>query len=308
MEIKIEKHTRQFLEDHKISEWDVWKGRVSRFNWNYDETEKCYLLTGRVDVETKDRKVAFGAEDFVTFPKGLSCIWDIKQPVRMHIWKNTYGPHDNPALQKLFRAKPWQGQKPEDADIIFLALDANYSRDVDVTLIKKYHENGVCFWNKNNVHHPFLTSQYTGSDGRKFHETFAIMGLDSSFAEYLSFVELLHYPTKGSRKGKKVDYSLEHLRWVDCIIRKAKITFILSGLTSGVYPEMIKLRKRHDIFEWLPDSLQDSEHVPPVLYKTELTTIYKPYHFSCQGKEYTTLIDKQLPEMSNIIKSYVKHG
>ena len=26
----------------------------------------------------------FGKGDFVTFPKGLSCIWDIKAPVRKH--------------------------------------------------------------------------------------------------------------------------------------------------------------------------------------------------------------------------------
>jgi len=46
--------------------------------------EECYLLEGKVVVETKDGKVEFGAGDFVTFPAGLSCIWDIKEPVRKH--------------------------------------------------------------------------------------------------------------------------------------------------------------------------------------------------------------------------------
>jgi hypothetical protein len=56
--------------------------------------------------------------------------------------KNTlYGPHENPELQKLFQAKPWQGQKPENANIIFVALDANYAPDVDVNLIRQYHES-----------------------------------------------------------------------------------------------------------------------------------------------------------------------
>lgn len=72
-----------------------------------------------------------------------------------------YRQHSNHKFQRLFRAKPWQGQKPEDADIIFLALDANYSADVDVDLIEPYHEDGVSFWKLHNVHHPFLTEQYT---------------------------------------------------------------------------------------------------------------------------------------------------
>jgi uncharacterized protein len=35
-------------------------------------------------VETKDGKVEFGDGDFVAFPTGLSCVWDIKEPVRKH--------------------------------------------------------------------------------------------------------------------------------------------------------------------------------------------------------------------------------
>jgi hypothetical protein len=39
---------------------------------------------GKVVVETQDDKVEFGAGDFVTFPAGLSCVWDIKEAVRKH--------------------------------------------------------------------------------------------------------------------------------------------------------------------------------------------------------------------------------
>ena len=49
--------------------------------------EKEPFLDGNslVIVETKDGKqVAFGKGDFVTFPKGLSCVWDIKEPVKKH--------------------------------------------------------------------------------------------------------------------------------------------------------------------------------------------------------------------------------
>ena len=42
-------------------------------------------MEGEVDVTSKDeKKVSFGKGDFVTFPEGLSCVWDIKKPVRKH--------------------------------------------------------------------------------------------------------------------------------------------------------------------------------------------------------------------------------
>ena len=84
MKIKIEKPTQQYLEDRKVTQWDIWEKEVSRFDWHYDSTEECYLLEGKVLVETPEGKVVFGAGDFVTFPAGLSCVWDIKVPVRKH--------------------------------------------------------------------------------------------------------------------------------------------------------------------------------------------------------------------------------
>ena len=42
-------------------------------------------MEGKVVVETEDgERMEFGKGDFVTFPKGLSCIWDIKEPVKKH--------------------------------------------------------------------------------------------------------------------------------------------------------------------------------------------------------------------------------
>jgi uncharacterized cupin superfamily protein len=85
MEIKVEKPSEQMLKDRKVRSWSIWEKEVSRFDWHYDETEECYLLEGRVIVETKDgKRVEMQKGDFVTFPKGLSCIWDIKEPVRKH--------------------------------------------------------------------------------------------------------------------------------------------------------------------------------------------------------------------------------
>lgn len=85
MKIDVKKPKDEELKKNGVFSWPIWKKEVSRFDWSYSDTEECYLLEGQVTVETSDgNKVEFGAGDFVTFPKGLSCTWDIKKPVKKH--------------------------------------------------------------------------------------------------------------------------------------------------------------------------------------------------------------------------------
>lgn len=85
MNIKIEKPSKQELEKNQVFSWPVWEKEVSRFDWYYDSTEECYLLEGKVIVETEGGdSVTFEKGDFVTFPRGMSCVWDVKQPVKKH--------------------------------------------------------------------------------------------------------------------------------------------------------------------------------------------------------------------------------
>lgn len=85
MKIDVRKPSQDYLEKRGVASWPVWEKEVSRFDWQYAETEECYLLEGKVEVETEDgNKVDFGKGDFVTFPKGLSCMWEIKEAVRKH--------------------------------------------------------------------------------------------------------------------------------------------------------------------------------------------------------------------------------
>ncbi len=67
-----------------IREWPVWEKEISRFPFTYDEEEWCYFLEGEVGIETAFGNYTLTSGDFVLFRKGLSCIWDIKQPVRKH--------------------------------------------------------------------------------------------------------------------------------------------------------------------------------------------------------------------------------
>ncbi|MCX5703978.1 MAG: cupin domain-containing protein [Candidatus Omnitrophica bacterium] len=85
MDIKVEKLSQEELKRRGVFRWPIWTKEVSRFPWSYDSTEECYLLEGDVTVETKDGKaVSFSKGDFVTFPKGLACTWNIKVPIKKH--------------------------------------------------------------------------------------------------------------------------------------------------------------------------------------------------------------------------------
>ncbi len=85
MEIKVQKLGQDQLKKIGVFGWPIWEKEVSRFPWAYDSIEECFFLEGKVTVETKDGKsVSFGKGDFVSFPKGLSCTWNIKEAVRKH--------------------------------------------------------------------------------------------------------------------------------------------------------------------------------------------------------------------------------
>ena len=85
MDIEIKKPDEKELESRDVRAWPIWEKEVSIFDWVYDSTEECFLLDGKVTVELEDGStVEFGKGDFVTFPKGLKCKWDVKEPVRKH--------------------------------------------------------------------------------------------------------------------------------------------------------------------------------------------------------------------------------
>ena len=67
--------------------WPVWDCAASKFDWDYTQTETCLLIEGQVTVTDRPdsgESVSFGQGDFVIFPNGLQCIWDIKQTVKKY--------------------------------------------------------------------------------------------------------------------------------------------------------------------------------------------------------------------------------
>ncbi|MDX9845818.1 MAG: cupin domain-containing protein [Tenuifilaceae bacterium] len=82
--VVIRKLTDEEIINKGINNWPIWEKEVSRFDWYYDAEEDCLILEGDVVVETNSQSYSIKAGDFVTFQKGLSCVWDVKKPIRKH--------------------------------------------------------------------------------------------------------------------------------------------------------------------------------------------------------------------------------
>lgn len=84
MKIKIEKLTEDQISKQGIRNWPIWTKEESTFDWFYDSTEQCLILEGEITVRTDDETVHIKPGDFVTFPKGMQCVWEVHKPVRKH--------------------------------------------------------------------------------------------------------------------------------------------------------------------------------------------------------------------------------
>jgi uncharacterized cupin superfamily protein len=80
MEILVRKPTGQEVAEMQSN--PVWACDVSEFDWHYDSEETCLIIEGDVTVNYGSKSVSFAAGDYVVFPKGLSCVWQVKKPVR----------------------------------------------------------------------------------------------------------------------------------------------------------------------------------------------------------------------------------
>ena len=73
------------IEELGIQQWPIWSCEASTFPWTYEDKETCLILEGSVTVTPEGGEpVDFSAGDLVEFPKGMSCIWHVKQAVRKH--------------------------------------------------------------------------------------------------------------------------------------------------------------------------------------------------------------------------------
>ncbi|SEL69311.1 hypothetical protein SAMN05518845_11017 [Variovorax sp. YR750] len=190
-----------------------------------------------------------------------------------------YQPHLSQKLVEMFRAKPYQGARPESAEFIFVGLDANYAADIEsspvFSRVLEYHDDGVAFWRRYKVHHPFLLADYRG-DGQRYHRNFARTGFEPKDACRVSFIELLHIPTVGRSQLVLDDLDPAHLEGLNALIQ--------CGAKRNVFlaDRVIRLMRISGRFRWLPEPI--ANQVLPRLYQVGETTIHQHLHFANYGK------------------------
>lgn len=83
-DIQIRKPTTE--ETQKCKTWPIWTCRPSTFDWDYTEKETCLIIDGEVTIKDRNSEdsVSFGPGDMVVFPEDLSCVWEVKKPVKKH--------------------------------------------------------------------------------------------------------------------------------------------------------------------------------------------------------------------------------
>jgi len=81
-DIVVKKPTEEQIE--RCSSWPIWKCEPSTFDWTYTQKEICFLIEGRVTVTDGSDSVTFGPGDYVEFPNGLECTWQVHEAVKKH--------------------------------------------------------------------------------------------------------------------------------------------------------------------------------------------------------------------------------
>lgn len=198
----------------------------------------------------------------------------------------SYGLHPSETLNTLFAKDqlPHQGQLPRESTVIILGLDANYSPEISeypsfFEHIVEYHEDGVAFWQKHGVHHPFLLPSYPlkrNTGGVPYHRRFSWMNLGPEFAPNISFIELLDRPTTGRTEWDAFwsFFNIQHARKIDRLVETGEPRLVLVS-QSLVSRYMSRAKKTHSVFSWLPEEFS----LGP-LKTIGKTTIWGAPHFS----------------------------
>jgi len=64
--------------------WPIWECEPSKFDWEYAEEEHCYIIQGDVTVATNQNTIRIRTGDYVIFPKGLKCNWEVHKSIKKY--------------------------------------------------------------------------------------------------------------------------------------------------------------------------------------------------------------------------------
>ena len=166
-----------------------------------------------------------------------------------------------------FGRRPYQGADPSNAQHIFIGEDANFAPDIEEQAIwpsvEEYLNDGVAFWKRHDVHHPFLLEGYNG-EGDVYHGHYnAIFNHEGGVAngvaapllanirQSISFVEYLDRPTTGNNNIKNAAMVNEvrgrwHFSWLaQLLIRRhgdpARTVYLSKGVARNLRIDTAKL-------------------------------------------------------------------
>jgi hypothetical protein len=195
----------------------------------------------------------------------------------------TYHLHPSETLRRVFASRPFQGAEPEKAKFVFVGLDANYSAEIERSPIfpelLDYLSDGVEFWRRVGVHHPFLLAAYGNGDGARYHRSFATIGFRPEHASAVSFVELLHLPTYGRSSLEVANLDPTHLKRLDAVIRGGPARFVF------IPDSVARLMRKSGAFPWLPRRARDDGKAMTIWHKAAATTTFCHYHLSTYGHQ-----------------------
>jgi hypothetical protein len=199
-----------------------------------------------------------------------------------------YDVHPSLELIEIFRRRPYQGQDPEQSQVLIIGNDANYlaaiwGHDFFGKIIE-YHSDGIRFWSKYGRHHPFLLPEYPfdkRTGGVRYHRNFAKMEFSPRDAPLFSFVELLDVPTIGNTGADTNLFfrllNKKHLQWLEHLIFSSQPKFVLVNQTLVRMIERIS--RHHNVLTRLSALLEGTKPGGPTL-ETNGTVIYNGYSFS----------------------------
>ena len=80
----IKKFNKNEVEKKNIRNWPIWEKEPSSFDWHYECGEVCYVLKGKAVIKTIYQEVEIEEGDYVVFPAGMRCHWNIKEKFKKH--------------------------------------------------------------------------------------------------------------------------------------------------------------------------------------------------------------------------------
>ena len=64
--------------------WPIWECEPSKFDWEYDSEEHCYIFKGKVTVYAYGKTYELNQGDYVVFPKNMKCVWKVHSKIKKY--------------------------------------------------------------------------------------------------------------------------------------------------------------------------------------------------------------------------------